>query len=90
MGGYLLYELWPNQQVFIDGQTDFYGEEITRHYAAIYSASDNFNLLLEKYDVSWIIVKRKSGLASAMSSLTDNWLLIYEDNLCVIYKKLEL
>ncbi len=25
-GGYLLYRLWPEQKVFIDGQTDFYGE----------------------------------------------------------------
>ena len=82
-----MYELWPDKQVFIDGQTDFYGEDLTSKYAAIYSASDNFDTLLEKFDVSWIIVKRNSGIATEMSSLAEEWNLIYEDDLCVIYQK---
>jgi hypothetical protein len=28
-GGYILYRAWPEQHVFIDGQTDFYGESLT-------------------------------------------------------------
>ncbi|HEV8612904.1 MAG TPA: hypothetical protein VGQ73_05290, partial [Gemmatimonadales bacterium] len=36
-GGYLLYA-WPEQRVFIDGQTDFYGVELTREYVAIRGA----------------------------------------------------
>ena len=31
-GGYLLYRDWPQTRVFIDGQTDFYGEALTRDY----------------------------------------------------------
>jgi hypothetical protein len=31
-GGYLLYRRWPGAKVFIDGQTDFYGETLTRQY----------------------------------------------------------
>ena len=31
-GGYLLYREWPERRVFIDGQTDFYGADLTREY----------------------------------------------------------
>ncbi len=32
-GGYLLFRLWPSQRVFIDSQSDFYGEPFIRQYA---------------------------------------------------------
>ncbi|MFT3895647.1 MAG: hypothetical protein QM730_28835 [Anaerolineales bacterium] len=38
-GGYLLYRLWPEQQVFIDGQTDFYGETLSREYVQVESST---------------------------------------------------
>ncbi|MGZ9225976.1 MAG: hypothetical protein ACXW4M_10515, partial [Anaerolineales bacterium] len=34
-GGYILYRLWPPETVFIDGQTDFYGESLTREYEQV-------------------------------------------------------
>jgi hypothetical protein len=34
-GGYLMHQLWPAQRVFIDGQNDFYGEELTREDATV-------------------------------------------------------
>jgi hypothetical protein len=34
-GGYLLYREWPDLQVFIDGQTDFYGETLSREYLSV-------------------------------------------------------
>jgi hypothetical protein len=37
-GGYLLYRQWPDMRVFIDGQTDFYGEALTRQYVQVINA----------------------------------------------------
>ncbi|MBE0699551.1 MAG: hypothetical protein IH586_21720, partial [Anaerolineaceae bacterium] len=45
-GGYLLYRSWPQQRVFIDGQTDFYGEPFTRQYEQVISVSPGWQDVL--------------------------------------------
>lgn len=87
-GGYLLFSHWPKDKVFIDGQTDFYGEELTRDYASIHSASENYEYLLKKYNISWIIVKRDAEIVKVLAVDPQHWVLIYEDSLSVIYKRI--
>jgi len=36
-----LYRLWPEKQVFIDGQTDFYGEALSREYAQVTAEAES-------------------------------------------------
>ncbi len=72
-GGYLLYRFWPEQKVFIDGQTDFYGEKLTRDYASIYYAEPGFEDLMQKYTVDWIIVRRTANLAVALDKEPNYW-----------------
>jgi hypothetical protein len=86
-GGYLLYRLWPEQKVFIDGQTDFYGEDLTREYAAVYNANKNFEDILNKYSIKWVIVKQNSKLAYELVNHPDLWTLDYKDELSVIYSR---
>ena len=86
-GGYLLYRLWPEKKVFIDGQTDFYGEELTREYADVYNTNNNFEDILNKYSVNWVIVRQRAILASELEKSPDLWKLDYKDELCVIYSR---
>ena len=85
-GGYLLYRLWPSQRVFIDSQSDFYGEALTRQSEAILNGDPNWESTLAQYNVSRIIVPRDAGLVSAASQSAD-WELAYEDNVAVIFVK---
>ena len=41
-GGYLLYRDWPDTPVFIDGQTDFYGEALSRKYMQVLNAEEGW------------------------------------------------
>jgi hypothetical protein len=86
-GGYLLYRLWPEQKVFIDGQTDFYGEKLTRDYAAIYDSQSGYEELMQKYNVDWIIIQRKSQLALELEKKPNEWMKNYSDELSVIYTR---
>jgi hypothetical protein len=86
-GGYLLYRLWPEQKVFIDGQTDFYGEELTREYADVYNANKNAEDILNKYSITWVIVRQNSKLASELRKNPDKWKLDYQDERSVIYSR---
>jgi hypothetical protein len=61
-GGYLLYRLWPSELVFIDGQTDFYGEALTREYEQIIKLTGEWESVLDKYHVTWILMPSESLL----------------------------
>jgi hypothetical protein len=77
-GGYLLYRLWPEQRVFIDGQTDFYGESLTREYAQIVTLGEGWESVLEKYNVSWVIVQSDKPLVKALQDEL-GWTIVYQD-----------
>ena len=83
-GGYLLFKLWPGNKVFIDSQSDFYGEELTREYAALINGQGNWDKVFNQYNVTLIIIPANSGLAEAARAATD-WQITYQDPLAVIF-----
>jgi len=82
-GGYLLLNLWPEQQVFMDGHTHIYGRKLTREYEKVVTLSAGWEEILAKYDVSWVIVRGSTPLASALSA-SGNWETAYRDQTAVI------
>ena len=85
-GGYLLHRLWPQYDVFIDSQSDFYGEDLLREYDQIISANGNWQDLLEKHHVDWVIVPVDSPLADGIESAS-NWETSHFDNIAVIGRR---
>jgi hypothetical protein len=83
-GGYLLYRGWPQQRVFIDGQTDFYGESLTRKYETVITLGKGWKEILDNYHVSWVIMPTDSLLVNALGELP-NWELKYQDEIATIY-----
>lgn len=71
-GGYLLYRLWPEQQVFIDGQTDFYGEALTREYLDILQARPGWEEALDRRGVEWILLPPDRPLVRWLER-SDGW-----------------
>jgi len=87
-GGYILYRMWPTETVFIDGQTDFYGEALMREYFDVIDLSDDWESILDTYDVSWMLIPRDETLAKYLYSVDDDaWHVIYEDDTAVIFRR---
>ena len=82
-GGYLLYRLWPEKLVFIDGQTDFYGEELTRKYEKVITLSPGWESVMQKYQISWVLMPTQSELIQHLQNL-DNWEMVYQDQFSTI------
>jgi hypothetical protein len=82
-GGYLLYRLWPEQRVFIDGQTDFYGESLTRQYEQAITLGDGWHGVLEQYQVAWVLMPPRSELVQALSA-DANWKMVYQDSTAAV------
>jgi len=78
-GGYLLYRLWPSELVFIDGQTDFYGEALTREYEKVITLTEDWEAILNKYQITWILMPEDSMLVKELKH-NSSWQLIYEDD----------
>jgi hypothetical protein len=81
-GGYVVYA-WPEQKVFIDGGTDFYGPELLREYATIKRLVPGWRKLLSKWDFSLLLLKRESSLAHEVAR-DPTWQILSCDSLAVL------
>jgi hypothetical protein len=86
-GGYILFSLWPAHRVFIDSQSDFYGEEFIRQYDSIMSGKDGWADLLADWQVQWMIIAPGSPLAT-IARLEPEWQVSYEDATAVVLVRL--
>ena len=87
-GGYILYRMWPSERVFIDGQTDFYGEDLLREYLDTMYVKEGWEATLDKYKVSWIIARMDDPLSKELRRVEDDaWYVIYEDDIAVIFRR---
>jgi hypothetical protein len=82
-GGYILYRTWPGQKVFLDSQSDFYGEALMRDYQQIMTTQGNWENILDAYQISWVIVPINSPFAKVLSARSD-WATIYQDETTII------
>lgn len=85
-GGYLLYRFWPEQRVFIDGQTDFYGAELVNEYLTTLRVQNGWQDILQKYDISWAIIPTDFPMVEALQDKLD-WQIIYQDNTTTILRR---
>jgi hypothetical protein len=82
-GGYLLLNLWPSQQIFMDGHTHIYGEELTREYEDVVTLRTGWENILTKHKIEWIIMRANAPLINTLAS-SDNWSIAYQDNAATI------
>lgn len=85
-GGYLLMRLYPREQVFIDGRTDFYGEQVSRDYLKIINGEAGWEKILDQYSVSWVIIPPTRPLADRLGNST-SWYLTYQDETARVWVK---
>jgi len=83
---YLLYRFYPNQRVFLDGRSDFYGEQLGKEYISLMNADHNCEQLLTKHGFSVALVPVRWPLASVLKGHRD-WKLVADDGLAVLFQR---
>lgn len=81
----MLYRLWPEETVFIDGQTDFYGEALTRQYEQVIDFQTGWEQVLNQYQVTYLLIPPDSALAQGIKD-DSSWKVIYHDQTAEIVK----
>jgi len=87
-GNYLLFRLYPENHVFIDGRVDVYGPKVLRLYAAVRNAEAGWQKILADHSVDICVLaterSTESRLLSALHGSPD-WALVFWDNVSAVY-----
>ncbi|MDP8257581.1 MAG: tetratricopeptide repeat protein [Candidatus Alcyoniella australis] len=76
-GGYLIWRLWPERKVFIDGRLEVYGDSgLLEDYNEIANCEPGWEMLLDTFEIDSVLVSIRRPVARC---LTDNrqWDLVY-------------
>jgi hypothetical protein len=76
-GGYLIYELYPDYPVFIDGRADVYGDALMKEYDEVAKITPRWRDVLQKYRVATVLIEKDSPIAVLLASQND-WRKVYE------------
>jgi hypothetical protein len=85
-GGYLIYTLYPNQKVFIDGRADVYGESLMNQYSDVVQVKPNWREVLEQHGVDLLLIEKDSPL-SVLLEAAEGWERVYSGSIEDIFVK---
>jgi len=83
-GGYLVWTLYPDYPVFIDGRADVYGDAFIDEYLQVYQLREDWHAPLDKYGVNLVIIDKGSSLSTVLSE-SPNWDRAYIDERAAIF-----
>lgn len=84
-GGYLIWELWPSVEVFIDGRTPtIYSADDFFFYKAAFSSYSVFRRLSRRYHINLVLLRRGQGLTGFLQE-DKNWILVAFDDVSVLF-----
>ncbi len=63
-GGYLIHELWPGRQVYIDGRLDVFPDRFLSAYGHLMRTGEGWEQTCETHGISLAIVELKVGAAA--------------------------
>ena len=82
LGGYLLYRLYPDYPVFVDGRTDLYDDAFLREYLRVLN-SDGWETVFRRYDIRLVVMESDAPLARALAN--NGWQQVFDNGNTVIF-----
>jgi hypothetical protein len=84
-GGYLDWTL-PDYQVFVDGRTDLYDDELLNEYLRVAAGENGWETILDDYQVNLVFIEKGSGLVGQLE-YSEEWVKSYQDEKSVIFMR---
>ena len=85
-GDYLIYHYYPRQRVFIDGRSDFYGQQMAAEYNKIRGGQPAWKELLDKYRFDMVLGPVDWPLATLLRYQPD-WRVVDADAKTILFQK---
>jgi hypothetical protein len=84
-GDYLIYSLYPDNRVFVDGRSDFYGDAFEEKYQDLLKVRYGWDQTLERYGVNTILMPPDAPLAGALKE-SSRWRVAYDDGVALVFR----
>lgn len=85
-GDYLVYHLYPKKGVFIDGRSDFYGDEFGERYLDVMNVQPGWQKTLDKYAIDTIVIAPRFALATTLK-ISRDWRVVYDDHITLVFRR---
>jgi len=85
-GGYIIWRLYPEHLVFMDGRADLYGDALFSQYMQVWKAGPAWAQVLADYQVDAIICERQGPLATVLTA-SSGWRPIYVDEEAAVFRR---
>lgn len=83
-GGYLIWRLYPQYRVYIDGRADVYGDALVDEFFVVHDGQIGWRQPLQSYGVRTVVVAPDSAIASLLRE-DDAWKKMFEDRQAVVF-----
>ena len=85
-GGYLIWKLYPEKKVFIDGRADVYGDGFIFEYLRTYSGEKGWRETLDRFDIQTVLIQPNSALTSLLRD-DKGWHKVFEDDQAIVFAR---
>jgi len=84
-GDYLIYRLYPRTKVFVDGRSDFYGDDFEDQCANVLNVKYDWEKTLSHFGVDTILLPPSAPLAGALKE-SIRWRVVYDDGVALVFR----
>jgi hypothetical protein len=84
-GDYLIYRLYPNHKVFVDGRCDYFGSDFEKKVADVVSVNHGWEKTLAQYRVDTILMPPSSPLTGVLKE-SSRWRVVYDDGVSLVFR----
>jgi len=85
-GGYLIWKLYPQRKVFIDGRADLYGDDFIFGYLRMYGGERGWRDGLDRFGIQTVLVQPNSALTTLLRD-DKGWRTVFEDQESVVFTR---
>ncbi|MFH1428385.1 MAG: hypothetical protein ABIH39_01455 [Candidatus Margulisiibacteriota bacterium] len=83
-GGYLIWHLWPQNKVFIDGRNEVHGLRFLEdEYLVMLNTGTNWQAVADKYQITHILLPPKEPLVKLLKE-DHGWKVLYRDKKAIL------
>jgi len=83
-GGYLIYRLYPREQVVLDDRHDLYGEAFLKSYLKALHGEAGWKEFLQQHEAGCLVLPKNAALTSLLMQ-SDQWQSLYADPVATVF-----
>jgi len=87
-GGYAIWKLYPDYQVFVDGRADLYGDDLLSQFKTAIQLHSGWREVLDRWRVEAVLVPPGCALAQALL-IDPQWRTAFSDSKALILRRSE-